>query len=333
MSNYYSVIIPFHGNMAILKKVLSSLKNTYYPQKEIILVNDGSRYKLDSIIEQFQCRLINIAERHGPSFARNIGSREANFENLVFLDSDITIPHDCFIKINAILNDKSIDAVNCLVSADMPYKDLLSQYANIFFRYSILKEGHNTIFSSFCIIRAKCFHEVGGFNERVLYPYADDLILGWKLRHNGYRFALAQNIEAQHHKKMTPLKIIPYWLSQIYYMEKYFMVYRKLFKYPKAFYKKEGPFSAIVIFIFLYFFYYKTHDVFPAFLILFSTLMIINYKFLIFISKEKGAFFALKSVLIIALQQFIYSIGAAGGLLRGFFTTSEHENTSRLYGN
>lgn len=330
-NNCYSIIIPFYGDKEILVKTLDSLENTHYPRKEIILVNDGSGHELDTIAKQFQCRLINIPERRGPSFARNIGAKEASFDNLVFLDSDITVPHDSFIKINAILDNKSIDVVNCLVSPDMPHKNFLSQYTNIFFRYSILKEAHNMLFTSFCIIRARCFHEVEGFNGHVLYPYADDLILGWKLRCNGYKFILARNIEVQHHKKMTSLKILSYWFFHSYYMEKYFIIYRKVFKYAKAFYKKEGAISIIAIFIFLILFYLEPYNILMAFFTLFGILVIINHKFLIFILKEKGAFFALKSIPIIVFQQLIYCIGAASGMLQGVFIKNKYENSPCLY--
>lgn len=84
MNKRYSVIIPFHGDIEILEKVLYSLENTNYPQKEVILVNVGGKYELTPLVKKFQCRLINIPKRQGPSFARNTGGNSANFENLVF---------------------------------------------------------------------------------------------------------------------------------------------------------------------------------------------------------------------------------------------------------
>jgi glycosyltransferase involved in cell wall biosynthesis len=315
MQRYYSTIIPFYGNKETLEKVLCSLINTNYAYKEIILVSDGSRHDLTSIAEQFQCRLINIPKRQGPSFARNRGSEVARFEYLIFLDSDIILPKDSFIKINSFLDTKSASALNCLVSVQIPYNNFPSQYANIYFRYSILKEANNTIFTSFCIIKADSFYKVGGFDESVPFAYADDLVLGWKLRNNGYAFSLIEEIEVQHYKQMSFLKLVPYWLLHAYYMEKYFIIYRKISDSPKAFYKKEGPLSVITILFSLMLVYLGLYGLFTVMPILLCILLMINYKFLNFVVKEKGLFFALKTIPIITIQQFIYFIGGTMGVL------------------
>lgn len=317
MQRNYSVIIPFHGDKEILEKVLDSIKNTDYPQKEIILVNDGSGHDLSSISKRFQCKLIDIPKRQGPSFARNRGAEAASFENLVFLDSDIIIPGDSFVKINDFLDKKSVPALNCAVSAQAPYANFSSQYANIFFRYSVLKDADNTIFTSFCVLKADSFRKAGGFDEKVPLAYADDLILGWKFRDNGYNFALMEGIEARHYKKMVFLKLIPYWFLHAYYMEKYFIIYKRISGSPKAFYKKEGPLSVIAFFLASLLAcsgLYSLPAIIPVF---FGILFIINFSFLNFIVKEKGFLFALRSLALITIQQIVYFIGAMMGALSG----------------
>ena len=84
MNASYSVIIPFRSDAVILKKVLDSLRNTQYPNKEIIVVNDGNNYDFTAIMKEYRCSFINLSKRCGPSFARNIGAKAANFEYLVW---------------------------------------------------------------------------------------------------------------------------------------------------------------------------------------------------------------------------------------------------------
>lgn len=180
------------------------------------------------------------------------------------------------------------------------------------------------LFTSFCIIKAECFHKVGGFEQRVPGPYADDLILGRKLRNNGCEFALIEGVEVQHYKRMTPLKLILYWFLHAYYMEKYFILYRQTFRYSKAFYKKEGPLSVIAILFLLTLVYFRAYNIYAIMLILFGMLIAINYRFLKFILKEKGLLFTLKSIAMNALQQSIYSIAAIAGILNTFFMKIIH---------
>ena len=318
MDKYYSVIIPFHGKKESLEIVLSSLESANYSKKETILVNDGSGYDLSSIVEKFHCSLINLSQRKGPSFARNLGAKEAKFKNLIFLDSDIIVPDDCFVKINDFLDNKSVSVVNCLVSTNIPCDGFFSQYENILFRYDILKGARDTVYTFFCVVKIDCFWKVGGFDERVPLPYADDVILGWKLRNIGCKFGLIEEIEVQHYKRMTLLKFISYRFLHAYYWGKYFIIYRRLLKSLKAFNKKEGFLTVATIFIFFGLIYFKLFNLSTTIFIFLGLFMGVNFNFLRSILRNKGFLFTIKSIWITIFQYIIYSIGAIIGMISGF---------------
>lgn len=327
MNRYYSVIIPFYGDKKILEKVLCALDETKYSYKEIIFVNDGSTQDLTPVISKFQCGVIDNRERRGPSFARNRGAAAAKFEYLIFLDSDIVVPHDCFIKINDFL-DKNTDAavINCLVSARCPYNDFFSRYSNIFFRYSILKAGYSAIFTSFCVVKSEFFHKVDGFDESIPFSYADDVVLGWKLYEKGYKFGIIKNLELRHYKKVIIQKVIPYWFSHAYYMEKYFMIYNKVLKFKKPLYKKEGLFTAFSSLFFLYLFFHGKGEYLFLYLFIFLLLITgVNFDFFRALLKEGGWLFLAKSIIVNIVQQLIYFGGAAAGLIIGFIKKKSYK--------
>ena len=87
-----SVIVPCFNSGKTLKRTIQSIKNQSWPEKEIILINDGSNdEKTLEILENFKNdRIIKIIEQEnkGLSAARNIGAISSSGTYLFFLDSD-----------------------------------------------------------------------------------------------------------------------------------------------------------------------------------------------------------------------------------------------------
>lgn len=321
MDEYYSVIIPFHGKRESLEMALSSLESTNYSKKEMILINDGSGYDLSSIAEKFRCKLINIPERRGPSFARNRGAEVAHFENLVFLDSDIIVPKNCFVKINNFLHhNPSISVVNCWVSSNSPYSNFFSRYLNLLYKHSILKGGEKTIYTSFCAVKTDWFNKVGGFDESVPRQYADDMILGWKLYDQAAKFALLKEVEVEHCKKVTFIPSVLYWFFHGYYWGKYSVIYRKRLKTQKLFHRKEGILTVVALFLLLFINYFGRYNLFLNVLIFLCLFIGINFNFLKFVGRETNILFAFKSIWIIIFQHLVYLFSGISGILNGLLT-------------
>ena len=84
-----SVVIPFYsGSVWLEEAILSALSQTYRPY-EVIVVNDGSKENIDSIIEKYSKKVKFIfQENKGAAAARNKGMRESKGDIGAFLDSD-----------------------------------------------------------------------------------------------------------------------------------------------------------------------------------------------------------------------------------------------------
>ncbi len=92
MEELISVIIPIYNVEGYLQKCLQSIKNQYYSNLEIILVNDGSTDHSVDICKAFKggdsrFTIINQPNQ-GLSSARNTGVKHAKGEYIAFVDGD-----------------------------------------------------------------------------------------------------------------------------------------------------------------------------------------------------------------------------------------------------
>ena len=86
----FSIIIPAHNNSASLKTLLTELvyqKNTYYPETEIIVVENGSTEDM-SFLSNYEDITVLHEKILGASHARNVGLDTSSGKYIGFIDSD-----------------------------------------------------------------------------------------------------------------------------------------------------------------------------------------------------------------------------------------------------
>lgn len=103
-----SVVIPYYNMGKYLDECVNSIKESYYENKEIIIVNDGSndeesvnaleKYRNDKIV-----KVIDI-ENAGLANARNVGADASKGEFLAFLDPDDKVENSFYSKGIEVLN-------------------------------------------------------------------------------------------------------------------------------------------------------------------------------------------------------------------------------------
>ncbi len=92
--NYQSiaVIIPVYNVTSFLEEAIASAMNQNYPNKEIIVVDDGSLAKHEEEIKIICAKFKNVKlirqDNHGAAHARNTGINNTSAELIVFLDGD-----------------------------------------------------------------------------------------------------------------------------------------------------------------------------------------------------------------------------------------------------
>lgn len=84
-----SVVIPFYSGLQWLYEAVDSALGQDYPNKEIILVNDGSKEDLRQFRADYADKIFFIdQENSGPAAARNAGIDRATGKYVAFLDAD-----------------------------------------------------------------------------------------------------------------------------------------------------------------------------------------------------------------------------------------------------
>ncbi len=84
-----SVVIPAYNEEKVIAECIETLLAQTYPEKEIIIIDDGSSDKTVEIIKSYPVKLLQ--QNHmGPGAARNLGAAQAKGKILVFVDADMT---------------------------------------------------------------------------------------------------------------------------------------------------------------------------------------------------------------------------------------------------
>ncbi|MDI6765257.1 MAG: glycosyltransferase family 2 protein, partial [Bacteroidota bacterium] len=131
-----SVIIPVKNSSKTLSQCLRSIKRSYYKNYEIIVVDDRSTDNSIEIGKAYSCTVIQVKEGNGANNARNVGSSSAKGDILMFVDSDIVIGRETMLGIVESLEENHTDAVVGIYTAKHRNESFVSQYKNLWVRYS-----------------------------------------------------------------------------------------------------------------------------------------------------------------------------------------------------
>ena len=91
-----SVIIPTFNEENVIGKCLKSLTNQSYADFELIVVDDGSSDNTLRIVSGQKVKVLR-QKHEGPGAARNLGSKSASGDILVFVDADMSFDKN-FLK-------------------------------------------------------------------------------------------------------------------------------------------------------------------------------------------------------------------------------------------
>ncbi|MDH7448273.1 glycosyltransferase [Aquimarina sp. 2201CG14-23] len=212
MNIRYSFIIPVYNRPQEIDELLSSMRSmTFTRDFEIVIVEDGSTETSAHIIDQYKDELqISYYQKinTGPGDSRNYGMRKAKGNYFLILDSDVILPPNYLLEVDAFL---SANYVHCFGGPDDAHKDFSSlQKAISFSMTSYLTTGgirgrKNTIGKfqprSFNMgISKEAFDASEGFGN--IHPGEDpDLTIRlWKLN---YDTALIANAKVFHKRRIS----------------------------------------------------------------------------------------------------------------------------------
>ncbi len=169
-----SIVIPFHNLGSFLKDCITSILNSDYPNKEIIIINDGSTEQasldvLEEVAAHYAVRIIHQSNR-GLCYTRNKGAEVAQGEFLAFLDADDIVEPSYYSRAVEVL--KRFDNVS-FVGCWAQYFGENDEIWPAFNPEPPYLLAHNMINSSAVVYRRKDFIEAGGNDLNMIYGMED----------------------------------------------------------------------------------------------------------------------------------------------------------------
>jgi len=200
-----SVVMPVYNAAATLAECLTRLCNSTFGDFEIVMVDDGSTDQSRAIAANFPVRIVPSPGRVGPAVARNLGARMAEGDVIFFIDSDVMVRPDTLTRIATALEQGDVEGVVGVQAADMRHRDLVSQYKNLWMRWTyVRKTGDVPLFyTTAAAIRREAFLRSGGFDAGYAGPNVEDTAFGQKLARLGVRVRIDPELEVEHVKRYS----------------------------------------------------------------------------------------------------------------------------------
>jgi glycosyltransferase involved in cell wall biosynthesis len=186
----FSVVIPTHNRVAIVKRALQSVSTQSFSDYEIIVVDDGSSDSTPAYLESVvspQCRVFRNEKSLGVSAARNRGVAEARGEFITFLDDDDELRpyaleafHERFQStpgLDFVWGGRLIHEMDAAGREIGTREDDWSQVPTTVSGSAFLLRGLDIATNSAFTIRRAVFQSLGGFDEHLRVSEDRDLFI------------------------------------------------------------------------------------------------------------------------------------------------------------
>lgn len=210
MKMRYSVIVPVFNRPAEVDELLGSLCKQTLKDFEVIVVEDGSTEKSDTVCDQYKDSLdlkYYYKENTGPGPSRNYGAERSNGEYLIILDSDVIVPENYLENIQKELDREPCDAFGGPDRAHesfSPIQKAINYAMTSFFTTGGIRGGKQKMDKfyprSFNMgIQKYVFQRVGGFDN---IRYGEDIDLSTRLFEAGYDCRLFPDAFVYHKRRV-----------------------------------------------------------------------------------------------------------------------------------
>ncbi|ACK72574.1 glycosyl transferase family 2 [Gloeothece citriformis PCC 7424] len=208
----FSIIIPTYNRPERLATCLESITHLNYPSDrfEVIVVDDGSKVSLDSVVKPFQDTLNLTLLRQtnaGPATARNTGATHAKGKFLAFTDDDCQLDPNWLKNIEThltedqpcLLGGKTINALpdNIFSTASQ----LLIDY--LYFYYNTDSNQAQFFASNNFVVPAQIFRQIGKFDTTFPLAAGEDRELCDRWLYRGYLMQYIPEAKVYHAHHLT----------------------------------------------------------------------------------------------------------------------------------
>jgi len=318
-----SVIIPAYNAERTIAACLEGVRASDHKDYRLIVVDDVSSDGTAEIARRYTDKVVILPKHSGRVEARKTGWAHAEGDIVVNIDSDVVIKPDTLsIIADHFQQHPDADAITGILSKECPHNNFSSQYKNLYMHYifSKLPEGVSFLYGSIFALRKNM---LGDFESAV--GIADDTALGQHLARAGKKISFLRNCEVAHLKAFTLGSLIKNDYRIPFDWAILFMTnrgWKQLFRHKTGFaHSAKGQLISVILapaILLLSLVSALVNGSF-SFLVfsLFALWFLLNLHFLLFLTKERGLFFGVKSFLF----TFIDHLVMASGIICGFISS------------
>lgn len=182
-----TVIIPATNHPPTLTRALDAIALAEAPPEQLLVIEDSSLTH--------------------PALARNAGAHDATGDLLVFIDADVTVHPDVFVRIRrAFAADPSLIALFGSYDDTPDAPSVVSRFRNLLHHYVHQQNPGpaTTFWAGLGTIRRNAFEAAGGFS---VHPI-EDIELGIRLTASGARIILDPTIQGTHLKAWNLVSMV-----------------------------------------------------------------------------------------------------------------------------
>ena len=210
MKRHYSFIIPVFNRPNEIKELLESFLNLDFKgDYEIVIIEDGSEYTSQSVIESYPQLPVSYfyKENSGPGDSRNFGMAQAKGNYFIILDSDCLLPPGYLKNADAFLSKTYVDCFGGPDAAHQNFSDVqkaINYVMTSFFTTGGIRGNKKALQKfeprSFNMgLSKEAFQKTGGFGK--IHP-GEDPDLVQRLLKAGYKTAFAADAFVYHKRRI-----------------------------------------------------------------------------------------------------------------------------------
>ena len=208
----YSFIIPVFNRPNEIRELLESFSEVEFESDyEIVIIEDGSTEKSDTIIDEFSEKL-NISyffkSNSGPGDSRNYGMQRAKGNYFIVLDSDVILPSNYLKEVDTFLKNNFVHAFGGPDDAHKSFSDLqkaINFAMTSFLTTGGIRGGKKQVGKfqprSFNMgISKEAFEATGGYGK--IHP-GEDPDLTFRIWKEGFETALIPDAKVFHKRRIS----------------------------------------------------------------------------------------------------------------------------------
>ena len=210
MKMRFSIIIPVYNRPQEVDELLESLCAQTLKDFEVVVVEDGSTEKCDTVCEKYKDRLAlsyHYKSNSGPGPSRNYGAERSQGEYLIILDSDVIVPENYLETVQQELDHEPCDAFGGPDRAHAsftPIQKAINYSMTSFFTTGGIRGGKKKMDKfyprSFNLgIRKNVYEALGGFAPM---RYGEDIDLSTRIFKGGYSCRLFPEAFVYHKRRV-----------------------------------------------------------------------------------------------------------------------------------